>query len=201
MFELNPDVLGAQSCYKTLLSAISRPGTINRIKFERLYKERACQVPWGLLAACECLLDEQVTIGGLKENGERWATEISSHMKVPFRDPGQADFVLADRIPTAHEMATMPHGSLLTPEKGATLFFYVGEGIQGEAGSLEFQGPGVAGSLKLRVSRTVLDWAFARQGICFEYPMGIDTFLFDGEGEVLGVPRTCSLKVCDCRRD
>jgi alpha-D-ribose 1-methylphosphonate 5-triphosphate synthase subunit PhnH len=200
MFTLTEEVLRVQRCYRTLLHVLSRPGTLARLDLPIERKNRLVSVPSPLLLACECLLDEKVTVSGLTERGRLWAEEISRGMRVKLAEPEEADFVLSGVEASASELLSLKRGSLLAPEEGATLFVYVEEGIKGDAGLLSFAGPGVRGRLSLRVSAAVLDWASRRGKLCFEYPMGFEAFLFDREGNVLGIPRACEIEVLKPRR-
>lgn len=193
VFYTDPLVLQTQRCYRALLSAMSRPGVMARLEERKVKRSRVCGIPEVLMAACECLLDEQVTVGGLGEAGEEWAREISKELRVPLADLCEADFVLAAAVQADRSMSGIKQGTFLAPEEAGTLFLYVEERIDGKAGLLEFQGPGVSGKLFVGVSPPVLDWAFQRQGIPFEYPLGFDVFLMDSAWQVLGIPRSCSL--------
>ncbi len=200
MFTLTEEVLRVQKCYRTLLHVLSRPGTVARLDLTIEEKNRLGSVPSPLFLACECLLDERVVVSGLTERGRLWAEEVSRRIKVKLGDPEEADFVLSGIEVSASELLSLKRGDLLAPEQGATLFVYVEEGIKGEAGLLCFAGPGVLGRLNLGVSRAVLAWALRRRNLCFEYPMGFEAFLFDREGNVLGIPRACEIEVLEARR-
>jgi len=195
MFTLNDEVLRAQRCYRTLLEALSKPGSVVRLDLPTGGKIFVEGVPRPLALACECLVDEKVTIAGLKERGRHWAREIAKLLRVRMVAPDMADFVLTGADITAGDMSSLKNGSLLAPEEGATLFVYVEELISGDFGVLSMEGPGVRGKVELAVSEAVLKWAWERKNVCLEYPMGFEAFLFDSEGNVVGIPRSCSVDV------
>jgi alpha-D-ribose 1-methylphosphonate 5-triphosphate synthase subunit PhnH len=100
-------------------------------------------------------------------------------------------FVLAgsDKVRDALHDASI--GTLEEPHRGATLFIEV-EAL-GEGGDLRIEGPGVKGCVRICVEGLPPDWIEARAERCSEYPLGIDVYLVDGAGRLVGLPRTARL--------
>ena len=93
-------------------------------------------------------------------------------------------------------LARAPRGSMLEPERGATLVLH---GRLGEGCTLAVSGPGVKGTLGVQVGGLPRAfWSLREQ--CVAYPLGWEVFLLSCQGQgcrVLGLPRSSHVEVVD----
>jgi alpha-D-ribose 1-methylphosphonate 5-triphosphate synthase subunit PhnH len=65
-----------------------------------------------------------------------------------------------------------------------------------EAGSSVYhlQGPGIRGEATIRVRGLEPAWMHIREALNEEFPRGIDIWLLDKNGNLIGIPRTTRIK-------
>jgi alpha-D-ribose 1-methylphosphonate 5-triphosphate synthase subunit PhnH len=78
-------------------------------------------------------------------------------------------------------------GTFLDPHRGATVVLEAGR--LEEAGPLRLEGPGIDGSRTLGVGMES-GWVDERARRNAEYPLGLDLYLVDAAGRLVGLPRT-----------
>jgi alpha-D-ribose 1-methylphosphonate 5-triphosphate synthase subunit PhnH len=195
------EVFDSQETFRALLDAMSRPG-------------RPCILGWreyrgtpkGLnpfaFSVMKTLLDHRVSfsLGGWPERPDL-IRYLEMNTGASFREPGEADYVLFSG-PSFHEDFTLlKRGSAEYPERSATALVSV-RGIEDEEERsrdgprllLNLTGPGVKGAARAWISGLDRRYLEARSFVNVFYPMGIDVVLIDGEGRLLGVPRTCRVE-------
>ena len=116
-----------------------------------------------------------------------------------------ADFVVvparADAQTASEAVAEACRGTLVSPEKGATLLMGCarladvpesGEVTEPAVHVVALQGPGVEHENRFAVDR--VDWLRARDARGDEFPCGIEIVLVDPEGRIAAVPRSSSAR-------
>jgi len=156
--------LDTQRCYRALLVAMARPGTVHGVE------------P-GLPLVLATLVDHEVT---LAEPGD------------PHWD--RADFVLVRSGDSHGELIRVRHGTLLDPALGATAIYEIeAVGTGPLALSLTGPGVGpVPRHLRLAgvAGPEVALWQVTRSG----YPCGVDLILVDRAGHCAALPRSTALE-------
>lgn len=181
----------AQRDFTTLLDVLARPGKIGRLQVP-------AGVPAAALAACG-LVDVEVelrVLTGDDTEGQDWGEAVHAATSAPRSELEFARTVLALRPVTADEVAQLPRGDALNPERGARLFATVDELTPGDGPlTLRLTGPGVPGERLLGVrglpAAVFEALATANSG----FPLGVDTFLVAGDGAVAGLPRSTRLSI------
>ena len=182
----------SQSTFKTLLNALSRPGTINNIAAQLI-------PPKGLniacAAACLTLLDLETQVwlqSGLDKKVKNW---LLFHTGCRFtEDPKQADFAVIWDLHSMPDISQFKPGSPVYPEDSTTLL------IQVEAfheTSLQRQqtpiltGAGINKQIVMPINLPDTFWQQWQLNQNY-YPQGIDIYFFS-ETQVIGLPRTSKI--------
>jgi len=166
---------GQRQAFRLLLEAWARPGTIADLG------------PWcgggrARLAVLAALCDAASSLHdahGQLTDGDR------SRLGAVSADVGSAAFVLADAA-RGCEGVTPARGTLLTPERGATLLLDCQSVGEGPAQVLS--GPGIDGRIDLHLLGVHPGWWTARAGWC-AHPLGIDLIFCDAR-RIACIPRT-----------
>ena len=174
-------VLGAQSAFRAILEAMSRPGAAQIVGIG------LCP-PAGLgEAAAACLLtlidaDTTLHLDTRFEPARDW---IGFHCGAPFAaDIATADFVLASRLP---DLASLAAGSDDGPQDGATVIVQVagfGRGVK-----LLLSGPGLKQPASLAVDGLSSDFTEIWAANHARFPRGVDVILCAGN-QLIALPRS-----------
>ncbi|WP_458095953.1 phosphonate C-P lyase system protein PhnH [Roseomonas sp. WA12] len=177
-------VADAQSSFRAVLEAMSRPGRV-----QRLLAPPAPPAP--LLPAAGAVLlaladAETPLLLDAGSDAEEWAR---FHAGCPIvTDPAEAEFALATGTP--HALAALNPGTDEDPHRSATLILQV-DGLeegQGAGTGWRLTGPGIEHEHRLQVQGTPADflaqWAANRA----RYPMGVDVILCAGD-RIAALPR------------
>ncbi|WP_413166868.1 phosphonate C-P lyase system protein PhnH [Capilliphycus salinus ALCB114379] len=186
---LKDQVHDAQITFRTLLNALSYPGTSREISIQ-------LTPPPGLTlacaAACLTLFDLETIVWLSEEFESEVKTWLKFHTGCHFTDhPQDAHFGIIHNINNREPLSSFNWGTAEKPERSTTLL------IQFEALEtsqfIRLNGPGVFGVrvVKLPLSASFIqEWKENHQS----YPLGVDVFLF-GENTVIGLPRTTNLSL------
>ena len=150
-------------------------------------------------------VDQAVTFCVADSESDAVAAYLTSETharRAPLRD---ADFVVvparADAQTASEAVAEACRGTLVSPEKGATLLMGCarlagvpesGEVTEPAVHVVALQGPGVERENRFAVDR--VDWLRARDARGDEFPCGIEIVLVDPEGRIAAVPRSSSAR-------
>lgn len=170
---------GQRRVFRLLLEAWAYPGTIVEL------------APWcgdsdAALAVLACLADAAAALcdaHGLLADADR------SRLGAAPAPVHAAQFVLADAARPPDGLAP-DCGSLLAPERGATLVLRCRE--LGAGATLALRGPGIAGTATLAVSGVHPAWWAARAAWC-RFPLGVDLVLCAGT-RLACLPRTTEVR-------
>jgi len=180
-----PQARQAQADFREAMECLARPGRIGSLGGSN-FPIAGARHAYALLLA---LADQEVTIAtaGVDEASARVAGLGTGSRVVQPRD---AAYLLSVGDP-GELLLEMARGTLEAPEAGATIIISVDSLNEGERWTLS--GPGVAGSKTVRVAGLSAGTLRARNEASSEYPLGLDLFLVDRAGAVLGLPRTTNV--------
>ena len=177
-------VLGAQSCFRAVLDAMSRPGSLHEAGMNLTPPaplDRATAAVLLTLADA----DTRLLAGPETSGAHEW---IAFHCGAPITEqPGHADFALALALP---DLAALPAGSDDGPEDSTTVILQVASLGHGSAWTLS--GPGLATTATLLAQGLPPDfdriWAANRA----LYPRGVDLILCAGT-QLAALPRSVTI--------
>ncbi len=178
-------VLGAQSAFRAILDAMSRPGSVHEVG--ALLTPPA---PLAKAAAAALLALVDVDTALHLDDGCAAARDwIAFHCGAPFAPSvGAADFVLALSLP---ELSALAAGSDDGPDEGATLILQVSAFGEGQA--FQIAGPGLREPATLRVAGlpdSFIDMWTANHA---RFPRGVDIILCAGD-RLVALPRSLQIK-------
>lgn len=182
------DANAAQRTFRAVLDALTRPGSVHRLPAELLRRVPAALLPALALADLGtpvCVLDE--------EPGGPWQDVLSRVTSAPAAPLPGARIVAALRPPVAAELAAVPRGSAAAPEDAALVTVPVSDVARG-GHLLRLTGPGIATTVQVAPGGLAPELLAARRDAVAGFPAGIDLLLVDGDGGVLGLPRSTRIE-------
>ena len=178
-------VLDAQACFRAVLDAMARPGTLHEAG-------AGLTPPDGLDRATAAVLLTLIDAETFLHASAPFASAhdwIAFHCGVAATAPeSSAAFVLTDRLPALDQLAG---GSDEAPETSATIILQVRGFASGSR--LRLSGPGLRVPMLLAVDGLPDDfiarWRVNRR----QFPRGVDLLLCAG-GQITALPRTVSVE-------
>jgi len=183
-------VLSAQSIFRSVMDAMARPGSVQRI-------EPVAGTPAGLMrgtaAIALTLFDHDTPIwldAGLSQTsaGAEWLKFDTSAPVIT--DPSIASFALIGGAPGLPALDRFSFGSNEYPDRSTTLILQVDSLTQGPA--IELRGPGIDGTTMLQAAiqpPDLLERLAINQTL---FPRGIDVVLVHDD-TIVAIPRTTRL--------
>jgi alpha-D-ribose 1-methylphosphonate 5-triphosphate synthase subunit PhnH len=186
----------SQRCFRSLLQALANPGQVVTLEEPDAVAAGAAAVPLALAD-----IDTPVAIVG----DEKLAADVSEATRAPLVPVAEARLV-ALLHPAPPLVAQCQTGSADAPELGAKVGLACSRLVAGEGGTrgrspalsgvtLELEGPGVEGTRDVFVEGIGRDVFEAVATSNRNFPAGLDAWLVDTEGRVVGLPRSTRIKV------
>lgn len=180
-----------QKVFRVLLDALSHPGTLFSFQAEKQYpKELYNQT----MAITHCVLDGEITYCALAVS-DMTKQEIEIYTLSNEGPLAVADFVIASANVSGEVLneaiQKMKKGDLMNPHDSATLILEVKK--LDHSGMVRMSGPGIRSEQMLGIVGHH-DWIDYRNEAVSEFPLGVDVFLIDEHGSVVGIPRTTRLE-------
>ncbi|MFH5923049.1 phosphonate C-P lyase system protein PhnH [Roseomonas xinghualingensis] len=178
-------VLDAQSAFRAVLEAMSRPGRVQRLQRPPSPPAPLCPAAGAVLLA---LVDAGTPL--FLDAGADALEWVRFHAGCPVvGDAAEADFVLAAGVPP--RLAALRAGTDEDPQASATLILQV-EALEEGAG-WRLTGPGIEHEHRLRVVGApegfVAEWA----ANAARFPRGVDVILCAGDA-VAALPRSITIR-------
>ncbi len=184
-------VFDTQRIYRMMLDAMARPGKILALPRLDIYPPSSLSAYVSGLAFT--LLDGETTFAVLPGN-DFWRDYMAVNTGAKPAAPAAAEFILLAGGAYAPQIADLSRGTLLAPEKGATLFIMVDAlAAEGVGVRLTLTGPGIKGRSQVAVDGLNLANLDNILTLNQEYPLGVDTFFTDRHGQLLAMPRSSTV--------
>lgn len=175
----------AQGCFRALLEATARPGTLARLPLAA----PPPPLPAAMAALALTLIDADTPVwldgAAASAAAQAWLRFHCGCRIVP--EPEQAGFALCVGPVPMEVLARLPAGTDEYPDRGATAVIAVA-GF-GRGTPLRLAGPGIAGEAALRVDGLPAGFVAARAANNRLFPRGIDHVLVAGDAAV-SLPRS-----------
>jgi alpha-D-ribose 1-methylphosphonate 5-triphosphate synthase subunit PhnH len=176
-------VADAQSCFRSVLDAMARPG--------RIHTARGVTAPAPLCDAAAAVLltlvDPETPLF-LDPAAQAARTWIAFHTGAPIVPITQAMFALALSLP---DLATLPDGTDEMPETSATVILQVASLTSGQPFILE--GPGLREPTTVTIDGLPSGFVSVWQRNHGLYPRGIDLIVCAGN-QITALPRSVTIK-------
>lgn len=184
MLALDLSCLDNHRCFRLLLQAMSRPGTLFQIPTS------GEPGPSPLLRLLDALIDQQSSCC-LIDPDPQWQAQLHQHTGCSFCSADQADFLLAlggDSRGTLHQAK---RGRRDFPDRSATIIYQVDKLAAGTPQSgIPLRGPGINGSIYPWIGGLAEAELTQLKSVNLEFPLGIDALFLDRAGQLIGVPRS-----------
>ena len=184
-------VQDAQLVFRSLLTALSEPGSIQRLKVELT---APAPLHMATAAACLALMDFETTAWLADElDTDAVRTYLRFHCGLPLvAEAAQANFAVLSTPLAELDLNSYAQGSMGYPDKSATLLIQVDDLENGPHYWLS--GPGIKDTAAFRVSGLPDDFADKWQQNFLAFPLGVDVIFCCGN-QVLGLPRTSRMSL------
>ena len=183
-------VLSAQTTFRSVMDAMARPGTAQRIAVTTGAPDRMMQ---GTAAIALTLFDHDTPVWLDQRMSEtpdvtKW---LKFHTGAPvIADSSVCHFALFGEAGMLPALDRFAFGSNEYPDRSTTLILQVESLTQGPV--LELRGPGIDGSVELKATIRPAD-LFERLAVnAVLFPRGIDVVLVDDDS-IVAIPRTTRL--------
>lgn len=183
-------VHGAQSIFRALLEAMSRPG--RKVILDDL-PEAPSSLPSSLAAIALTLFDAdtKVYLAGQLDNIDI-RNYISFHCGAPYAASiEEADFVLAANADDLPAFSELRKGEVDFPDRSATVFVAIENLSGGEP--VELSGPGIKGTMSFGASDLTSHFWQQMQANQLRYPLGVDVVLCE-EHHLAAIPRSTQIQ-------
>lgn len=200
----NADLHRMQRTFRSVLDAFAHPGTVQSIEPAPDNPLRPAALDAALESAVRLFVDHAVTFGVADGESDALAAYVSGETHSSRASVPDAEYVVvparADACTAHRAVAEACRGTLIAPEKGATLLMGCTQLAEAGSGScegkgdgpamfaMEVRGPGVRDVNRFAVDR--IEWARARAARNDEFPCGIEILLVDADGRIVAIPRS-----------
>jgi alpha-D-ribose 1-methylphosphonate 5-triphosphate synthase subunit PhnH len=180
-----------QAVFRTLLDALSRPGTVGVIE-NVLPEVRATHAELAAFAALLALCDYATPVW-LAQPDTALGSALRFHTGAPLVDePGQAAFAYIHEAGALPPLESFALGAAESPEQSVTLLIRV-DALTGGA-PIVLSGPGIQHTATIApVGLPEIFWR-ERAALAPLFPCGVDCYLVCG-ARLIGLPRTTQAKV------
>lgn len=180
----------AQTVFRSLLKALSEPGTIQRL---RVNLQAPAPLHMATAAACLALMDYETTAWLADElDNDAVRTYLRFHCGLPLvSEKSAANFAVLGRSLQQLDLEAFAQGSITYPDKSATLLMQVDDLANGP--EYQLTGPGINNKRSIYVSGLPADFVSKWQVNHSAFPQGVDVIFCSGDA-VLGLPRTSKIK-------
>lgn len=183
------EVFHSQQVFRLLMEAMARPG--KPVKLPGLSLNSTDHISPALGDLILALLDNE-THFAVYPYDQRMDEYIQLFTGAHNTTSAMAEFIILDGQAGLNESVAFSTGSLLFPEKAATLLIAVDTVNQGTdfEHHLRLRGPGINEYRDLYLNGLHPDVIHKIQHLNREFPLGVDSILFDKRGEIVCIPRS-----------
>jgi alpha-D-ribose 1-methylphosphonate 5-triphosphate synthase subunit PhnH len=184
-------VHNTQAVFRTLLDALSRPGTVGVIE-NVLPEGRATRAELAAFAALLALCDYATPVW-LAQPDTALGSALRFHTGAPLVDePGQAAFAYIHDASALPPLESFALGAAESPEQSVTLLIRV-DALTGGA-PIVLSGPGIQHTATIAPVGLPEHFWRERAALAPLFPCGVDCYLVCG-ARLIGLPRTTQAKV------
>lgn len=185
------EVIEASHAFRTIMSAVSRPGRILPFK-----ADRAAPAPLWATAACvaRTLCDFQTPVWLAPElHDEAVRNYIRFHTGAPIAvRPEEASFIFLQAASAEIDPSLFAQGTHEYPDRSATLVIQVA--TLGNAGEVELSGPGIPLPLKFHAEGLPPIFWEAMAENHEQFPLGVDV-VFVSPNAIAALPRSIAIRL------
>ena len=170
--------------FRVILQGMSHPGKIYPLSV----------LPGAEPAVIEilgCLMDNEVSFAVIGDKDME--TVIARHTDSRPVSAEDADYIIGRNGTTCGKLAGFKRGSLEYPDTGATVIYLV-EALR-EATGVVLSGPGVNGTVSLRITGFDPSELQLLRQVNSEFPLGVDAIFLDQSGNIACIPRSSRIGV------
>lgn len=179
----------AQTVFRSLLKALSEPGTIQRL---RVNLQAPAPLHMATAAACLALMDYETTAWLADElDNDAVRTYLRFHCGLPLvHEKSSANFAVLGSSLQQLDLQGFAQGSMTYPDKSATLLIQVDDFFNGT--EYQLTGPGIKDKRSIYISGLPTDFVNKWQANHAAFPQGVDVIFCSGDA-VVGLPRTSKI--------
>lgn len=183
-------VFDGQNVFRKMLHALANPGTTGNIAHQA---GKFAGNHQALMALGCTLLDNEEKM--YVEKNPNLSADLHSLTLCHEADLDEADYIFLSSEMNYGSMEqilkNVKHGTYADPQQSATVFLQCTQLMGNE--TMTLKGPGIKDSLTVSVYPYIKKVIALRQSLQIEYPLGVDLVFADLAGNIMGIPRLCSL--------
>ena len=185
-------VFDTQCIYRLTLDAMARPGKLNSLPILNINPPSS--LSQSAVAVALTLLDSETKFCVLPHD-QGMIDYLMLNTGATSCSLTDAEFLIVIGREEQLELRDVCGGTLISPEKGATLIIMVDNlAAVGKGVKLLLQGPGIKGESSLCISGLNNSIIKSLISLNQEFPMGIDVIYVDNANNIACVPRSSSLR-------
>jgi alpha-D-ribose 1-methylphosphonate 5-triphosphate synthase subunit PhnH len=186
----------AQEIFRTVMNSFSSPGKtfdLSDIKKRHLDKKTSPEVFYAL---CYALMDNETAYSVIgKDVSDDMVENIYKYTKSKYVSVDRSDFVIITGYSSIKSIQNINRGTILFPDRGATVIYFVKK-LDGESGKfLTLTGPGIKDDRSFHVDGIDIEDIKAISESNGEFPLGIDVVFFDGDDRIVAIPRSSKITI------
>lgn len=171
--------------FRVILQAMSHPGKVYSLP------DFSGSVPFAV-ELLGCLMDNETSFAVLGDL--ELETALALHTGSRAVTPETADFIFVARGSGGEKMTELRRGSLEYPDSGTTIVYLV-TALSEENGDIALTGPGVDGTVSLRIDGLNKKELMRLKEMNNEFPLGVDAVFLDARGRICCIPRSSRIGV------
>jgi alpha-D-ribose 1-methylphosphonate 5-triphosphate synthase subunit PhnH len=186
--------LTSQAVFRVLLGSLAQPGRVFQlpavVAWPESGPEAAPMIGPGIVPLALAVIGSKVAVAGAPE----WGARIFQATGASPADVFEAELVALYGSTDPAVITQLRRGSSDAPEDGAKVGLSCHTLIAGGPGevTLELSGPGVPGRIRLGVNGISSEVFGALRAANAAFPAGVDVWLIDQRGQIVGLPRSAN---------
>lgn len=187
-----------QKGFRTILHCMSRPGTIENVsELSEKVTVSMESLPTTFVVALT-LLDREASFSIVGKNTQKTEDLFKAYTMAMKESVQTADYVFITKQASKEQIVSVfqqvKTGTLVNPQESATIILET-EALN-NLGDLSMTGPGIECAVDVSIAGYE-QWIGERHRVNKEYPLGIDMILLDRQENIMCLPRTTVIKICE----
>ncbi len=171
--------------FRIILKGMSHPGKVYRLPVFTGGEHSVADL-------LGCLMDNEVSFAVIDDRDLE--TVLARHTNSSQVSSEDADYIIVRNGTTRGKLAGFKRGSLEYPDTGATIVYLVDDLSEGKGG-IVLSGPGVKGTVFLRITGIDPGELQLLSEINSEFPLGVDAIFLDRGWNIACIPRSSRIGV------
>jgi alpha-D-ribose 1-methylphosphonate 5-triphosphate synthase subunit PhnH len=193
MNQMNMEIQ-TQQAFRTIMRAMSYPGTIHRLANHDSRKIGATS----LQLVAETLFDQDVAFCVIGDHGTRELEDIlCKRTNSTVTELSIADFIIVTKGASTGKLLSAKTGIPEYPDRSATVLFSIESLADGSASDflVRLTGPGILGDKYIQIQGLDNEELCHLRELNSGYPLGVDSIFLDQQDRIMCIPRSTKIQL------